>query len=70
MSKNYVAKYQYVDSASVSCIVRAVIMESVHNWIMDENIETLIEEVEKRPAIYNKTNTPSSQSLSDLFTLC
>jgi hypothetical protein len=30
-------------------------METVHNWIMDENIETLIEEVEKRPAIYNKT---------------
>jgi hypothetical protein len=30
-------------------------METVHNWIRDENIETLIEEVEKRPAIYNKT---------------
>jgi len=30
-------------------------MESVRNWIMDENVETLIEEVEKRPAIYNKT---------------
>jgi hypothetical protein len=30
-------------------------METVHNWIMDENTETLIEEVEKRPAIYNKT---------------
>jgi hypothetical protein len=30
-------------------------METVHNWIMEDNIETLIEEVEKRPGIYNKT---------------
>ena len=30
-------------------------METVHNWIMDETIETLIEEVEKWPALYNKT---------------
>ena len=32
-----------------------LVMESVHDWKMDENIESLIEEVEKRPAIYNKT---------------
>jgi hypothetical protein len=30
-------------------------METVHNWIMDENIETLIEKDEKRPAVYNKS---------------
>jgi len=40
----------------VYCFVLYVLfMETVHNWIMDENTETLIEEVEKRPAIYNKT---------------
>jgi hypothetical protein len=30
-------------------------METVYNWIMDENIETLIRAVEKRLAVYNKT---------------